>query len=103
LGFWVNKDDWAEWSCEVPAAGKYEVDILQGCGKGSGGAEVEFAVGPQKFTITVVETGHFQHFIRRSLGMVDLPAGKVSVSVKARTKPGAAVMDLREVRLIPAP
>jgi arylsulfatase A-like enzyme len=103
LGFWVNKDDWAEWSCDVPSAGKYEVDILQGCGKGSGGARVEFTVGAEKFTTTVVETGHFQHFIRRSLGTVDLPAGKLAVSVKALSKPGAAVMDLREVRLIPVP
>jgi arylsulfatase A len=101
LGFWVNKDDWAEWSVPVPAAGNYEVDILQGCGNGSGGAEVEFTVGEQKFTVKVVETGHFQHFIRRSLGEVKLPAGMVNVIVKPITKPGAAVMDLREVRLIP--
>ena len=101
LGFWVNKDDWAEWNVDVPVAGTYEVDILQGCGNGSGGAEVEFAVGDQKFTVKVIETGHFQHFIRRSLGEVTLPIGKVNVTVKPLTKSGAAVMDLREVRLVP--
>jgi arylsulfatase A len=101
LGFWVNKDDWAEWNVDVPTPGTYEVDILQGCGNGSGGAEVQFAVGDQKFTVKVIETGHFQHFIRRSLGEVTLPIGKVNVTVKPLAKPGAAVMDLREVRLVP--
>ena len=101
LGFWTQVEDWAEWTFEVPSAGKYEVDFLQGCGDRSGGAEVEFAVGTQKFTVKVIETGHFQHFIRRSLGEVQLPVGKATLSVKPRTKPGAAVMDLREVRLVP--
>jgi arylsulfatase A-like enzyme len=32
LGFWVQKDDWAEWTFELPAAGKFEVEVLQGCG-----------------------------------------------------------------------
>ena len=101
LGFWVKKEDWAEWNFDVAAAGRFEVEALQGCGKGSGGAEVEFAVGSQTFTMTVQETGHFQHFIRRSLGTVELPAGKATLTVKPKTKPGAAVMDLREVRLVP--
>jgi arylsulfatase A len=99
LGFWVNKDDWAEWTFEVPKAGRYELDILQG--SGSGGAEVDFAVADKTFTIKVIETGHFQHFIRRSLGTLNLPVGKTTLTVKPKTKPGVAVMDLREVRLVP--
>jgi arylsulfatase A len=99
LGYWVNKDDWAEWTFDVPAAGRYELDILQG--SGAGGAEVEFAVGGKTFTVKVVETGHFQHFIRRSVGTLELSVGKATLTVKAKTKPGVAVMDLREVRLVP--
>jgi arylsulfatase A-like enzyme len=101
LGFWVKAEDWAEWNFEVPAAGRYELDVLQGCGKGSGGAQVEFEVGGKTFPMTVQETGHFQHFIRRSLGVVDLPAGKATLAVKPKSKPGGAVMDLREARLVP--
>ncbi len=101
LGFWVNPADWAEWTFETTAEGTYTLDILQGCGKGSGGAEVEFAVGEQKFLTKIVETGHFQHMIRRDLGRVKLPAGKHTLTVKPKTKPGGAVMDLREVRLVP--
>ena len=101
LGFWVNPADWAEWTFDVPTAGTFTLDILQGCGKGSGGAEVEFAIGEQKFLTKIVETGHFQQMIRRDLGTVQLPAGKHTLTVKPKTKPGGAVMDLREVRLVP--
>ena len=101
LGFWVNPADWAEWTFETTADGTYTLDILQGCGKGRGGAEVEFAVDEQKFLTKIVETGHFQHMIRRDLGTLKLPAGKHTLTVKPKTKPGGAVMDLREVRLVP--
>ncbi len=101
LGFWVNPADWAEWTFETTADGTYTLDILQGCGKGSGGAEVEFAVDDQKFLTKIVETGHFQHMIRRDVGTLKLPAGKHTLTVKPKTKPGGAVMDLREVRLVP--
>ena len=101
LGFWVKPEDWAEWTFEVPAEASYTLDILQGCGKGSGGAEVEFAIGEQKLMTKIVETGHFQNMIRRDLGTVKLPAGKHTLTVKPKTKPGGAVMDLREVRLVP--
>ena len=28
LGFWVQKDDWADWTLEVPNAGVFEVEVL---------------------------------------------------------------------------
>ena len=36
LGFWVQKDDWVEWTFMSPGTGSFEVDLLQACGKGSG-------------------------------------------------------------------
>ncbi len=41
--------------------------------------------------------------IQRVIGTVDLTAGKHRLAVKPRTKPGAAVMDLRRVVLRPTP
>jgi len=60
LGFWVDASDWAEWKFESPGTGVFEVEFLQGCGKGSGGAQIELAVGDQKLTAKIEETGHFQ-------------------------------------------
>src|SRR4051794_30446852 len=42
VGYWTNAADSVEWQFDVPAAGTYAVEILQGCGKGSGGSTVEF-------------------------------------------------------------
>jgi arylsulfatase A len=104
LGFWVQKSDGAEWTFELPHAGKFDVEVLQACGKGSGGAEVEFAVAKQTLTMKVEETGHFQRFVPRTIGTMtfDTP-GKYTLTVRAMTKPGPAVMDLRRVVLRAAP
>ena len=77
--------------------------MLQGCGKGSGGAEVELAVGDRKLTFTVKDTGGFQNFEAREVGTlaIDKP-GRHRLAVRARAKPGVAVMDLRQVVLRPA-
>lgn len=101
LGFWVRAEDWAGWDVNVPFAGKYELEIQQGCGNGNGGAEVSIEMAGQSHSFKVVETGHFQHFIRRKIGVFDLPGGPQALSVKPKSKPGGAVMDLREVVLRP--
>jgi arylsulfatase A len=104
LGFWVERSDWAEWEFDVPSAGTFELEVLQGCGKGSGGAEVEFAIKDQALTLKVDETGHFQRFVPRTLGTLRLDAaGPCTLTVRAKTKPGGAVMDLRRIVLKAAP
>jgi arylsulfatase A len=100
LGFWTRVEDWAQWDFELPAPGRFRIEALQGAGKGSGGAEVELAIGDQRLTMIVEDTGHFQHFVRRQLGEVRLAAGRHTLGVRPRTRPGVAVMDLREVRLV---
>jgi hypothetical protein len=101
LGYWTNADDWVDWEFDVSAAGTYEVEVQQGCGDGSGGAEVAVEVGGRILTFSVQETGHFQQLILRAIGTVELPAGRATLAVKPQSKPGAAVMDLRRVVLRP--
>ena len=107
LGFWTKPTDWAEWEFDVPTTGRYEVEIQQGCGSGSGGAEVAIELRGEHdvttLTFTVQDTGHFQHQILRVIGEASLEAGRHTLAVKPRTKPGAAVMDLRRIVLRPAP
>lgn len=101
LGFWTKVEDWASWDFDLKVPGEYAVEILQGAGKGSGGAEVDFTFDDQTLPVTVEETGHFQNFVPRPIGRVKLTAGKHTLKVKPKTKPGAAVMDLRQVTLLP--
>ena len=57
LGYWTNADDWADWEFDLATAGVYEVEIQQGCGKGSGGAEVAVEIDGQ--TLNVHRPGHW--------------------------------------------
>jgi hypothetical protein len=114
VGYWTRKDDWVSWELETAKPGRYHVLVLQGCGKGSGGAEVEFqfagaagdgggdAKDHHTLKMTVEDTGGFQNFVSRDIGTIDLPAGAYTLSVKPLSKPGLAVMDLRSITLKPA-
>lgn len=98
LGYWTEVQDTASWTFDAPHAGTYDVSILQGAGQGSGGAEVALILDDQPpLTFTVEDTGHFQNFISRKIGVMELAAGAHKLVVKPRTRPGAAVMDLRRV------
>jgi hypothetical protein len=101
LGYWVNANDYANWRINVEKPGIYEVVVWQGCGAGQGGSEVAFSVGDQQLAFTVEETGHFQHFRKRSIGRLKLAAGEQELTLKALKKAKAAVADVRQIRLIP--
>ncbi len=104
LGYWVNPSDWADWQFQVDRPGIYEVELWQGCGRGQGGSEVKVQVADKTFSFTVEETGHFQNFVPRRLGRVQFPsAGTFTLAIHPQTKKAAAVMDVRQIRLIPAP
>lgn len=105
VGYWTDESDTAEWAFDFDQPGTYEVDILQGCGKGHGGSAVELQVGEHKLSFNVEETGHFQNFIWRTVGQVELKADQVgkhqTVKLTPQKKQGGAVMDVRAIRLCP--
>jgi hypothetical protein len=102
IGYWTKAEDWVSWDFVVREPGAYEVEILQGCGPGSGGSAVQFSAAGEVLSVSVVETGGFQDFRARSIGTLRFDApGRHRLSVRARTKPGPAVMDLRSVTLRP--
>jgi hypothetical protein len=100
LGYWTEKDDRANWTFAAKKMA-YDVEVLQGCGKGSGGAEVEVQAGREKLKFTVEDTGHFRNFKPRIIGRISLENGNCAINVTPLTKPGAAVMDLRSITLRP--
>lgn len=109
LGFWTNEDDYAAWQFTVSKPGTFEIELLQGCGKGQGGSVVEIEVFDATGTLvgpsmkhTVEDTGHFQNFVPRTIGTVNLEeSGRYFFQVSAESKKAAAVMDLRQVTLRP--
>lgn len=103
VGYWINEDDWCEWSFFVDKAGRFDIHVLQGCGKGQGGSEVAVRVADQSIRFTVEDTGHFQNFKDRTVGAVSLPEpGVFTLSLRPLSKAAKAIMDVRRVRLTPA-
>jgi hypothetical protein len=103
VGYWSDPSDWVSWRFGVKEPGPYAVEILQGCGKGSGGSTVDFAAGGQVLNVTVQDTGGFQNFVSRGIGQFTFEKpGTYTLTVKPVKKPGVAVMDLRSVTLTKA-
>ena len=102
IGFWANPGDWASWDFEVKKAGTYNVQVHQGCGKDHGGSEVNVHVGGKTLGFTVKDTGHFQNFIPRDLGTVSFKeTGRQRLEIRPVKKAGGAVMDIRQILLLP--
>ena len=102
LGFWVVKEDAAWWEFTVDKPGEFQVEILQGCGNGSGGSVLEISIGGESLKHKVVETGGFQEFRPFVVGNIKLETqGRKRLDLKALSKPGPAVGDVRQIRLIP--
>jgi pimeloyl-ACP methyl ester carboxylesterase len=102
LGYWTNPADWASWEFEVAHPGYFQVEVWQGCGKGQGGSDVAVEVEGKRFDFVVEETGHFQIFLPRKIWIVSFPAtGKFSLALKPQRKQAGAIMDVRQVRLVP--
>ncbi len=102
VGYWQNEKDWCEWKLSVPKPMSYHVYILQGCGKGHGGSRVNAIAGDRKLEFEVEDTGHFQNFRERQIGTLEFGSSKnQSIKLVPISKAKGAVMDVRQVRLVP--
>ncbi len=112
LGFWAKPGDKAEWKFYVDKPGSFDLQIFQGCGKGQGGSRVAICIYRGEYVdeaapalvryqeFTVKDTGHFQNFVEREVGSVELGSGNYCLRVEPVRKAKNAVMDLREMKLI---
>lgn len=111
IGYWVGKKDTATWFFKIDKPGRFNVAILQGCGRGQGGstATLSFARALEKSSdltlgFTVVETGHFQNFQWHHLGEVELKhADVIWLSIAPDQIKKAALMDIRAIHLTRLP
>jgi|APGre2960657468_1045069.scaffolds.fasta_scaffold00532_13 hypothetical protein len=99
LGYWGNEKDWVSWDFELKKPGKFIVFVMHGSG---GGSEIEIAVDEQKLNWITKNTGGFHTFTFLEVGTLTLTKpGPLSLTLKPTKKVGGAIMDLRQVILIP--
>ena len=102
IGFWTNAKDWVSWDFQAPAAGKFTVEITYACEAGSGDSTYTVAIGPRQLEGKVKDTGSWTKFATEKLGPLSLEApGKATLTLKPKTKPNLAVMNLRSIKLVP--
>lgn len=99
LGYWGREKDWVSWDFELKKPGKYIVFVMHGS---NGGSEIEIAVDDQKLNWTTKNTGSFHTFTFLEVGTLSLEkTGPQTLTLKPIKKVGGAVMDLRQVILLP--
>lgn len=104
LGYWTKVEDAAVWQFTVTEPGRFEIEVMQGCGRGHGGSQVAVECLGETWEFTVEDTGHFQNFIPRVIGELEIEkAGQYELKIQPRTIVNVAALDVRQIRLIPKP
>ena len=115
---WTKVEDSMTWEIEVHAAGKYEAIVHYTCPKADAGSALELAIGEARWRGTVAEAhdpplrgkeqdrvprgaeSYVKDFRPLSLGVIELPAGKSTLTLRATKVPGNRVADVRAVELV---
>lgn len=111
IGYWTNEHDTVTWTVEYPK-GRYRVEVDYACPPDSEGSmfSVVFPMSPNPNTGVrrnyallgeVTSTGSWDSFQTHNMGVTELPGGRGTVRVQVEKMPKYAVMNLRQVRLIP--
>jgi alpha-L-fucosidase len=101
VGNWTNKNDSVAWTFELPAAGRYELALEYAAEKPGGTFEV--VAGTATLAGEVVATNDASKFETKSIGQIELPTARTTLTVKpANIVEGATLMNLRGAVLQPA-
>jgi arylsulfatase A-like enzyme len=111
---WTKIDATVEWELDVVKAGRYEVGLLYLCPKSSAGTRVQISVAGSATEATLRETNGQQirspdrvprtevyemDWATLESGVLTLPQGRSKLTLRALTKTGDMVMDLKSVVL----
>jgi alpha-L-fucosidase len=102
LGYWTEAKDSPSWKVSATEGGVYTVTLEYACDKGSGGSSFVLQVDgvDTETTGEVEETGSWSDYRTMKLDKpLAIPAGRHTVRIRVKSKPGTGVMNLRTIRL----
>ncbi len=102
IGYWTNPADYVLWRFNVTKTGSFNAEVTFACAPGAGGSEYVLAVDGQELAGTVKDTGGWTSFVTEKLGTLKITRpGTYTLSLKPKTMPRSAVMNLKSVTLVP--
>lgn len=107
IGYWTNSQDKLQWTVQIPEPGIYNVQFDMACQQGSEGSAFQLLSQSvsgvsSKTEGTVEATGpSWQDFKTVQIPSLSLPSGRVTLTLLVNSMPNGAVMNLRDIQLIP--
>ena len=102
IGFWTETTDTVTWKFNASKAGTFKLTAELACQDDSAGSLVSAYFENQERQLLVKGTGGWDKFLTVDMGTITITkTGDTKITVKARMKPGYAVMNLRSLHLIP--
>jgi putative heme-binding domain-containing protein len=101
LGWWSSEEDYAAWSFDGAADREYRVVLDYACDNSAAGNSLVITVAGQTVGGVVTGTGTWDDYDDKDLGTVKLPAGAGELVIRSDGRIKTALLDLREVRLVP--
>lgn len=107
LGYWLDPVATATWPIGIDPgpglgtgqAGEYLVEAELGCADASAGAKMKLETPGGTLEFTVPATGGWHQYRTIELGRVKLPLGEHKLVLRALSKPGEAVVNVRSISL----
>jgi hypothetical protein len=106
IGAWTDEHDEVAWDVEPPPAGRYRVELEMSCQPGSDGDEFVVQIGAHTLRGVTKATAGWSDFVRTRAGEVTIEnpteaSGRTRIAVRPGGSLRHALMNLREVRLVP--
>jgi alpha-L-fucosidase len=104
IGFWTSPHSEARWLLEGRTAGRRRIELTLACQPSNAGGEFVVAAAGAELRGEVPATGSWRHFVTVDAGIMEFPAaGRQELVIRPGERFTGALMNLRQVRLIPLP
>jgi len=105
IGYWLDQAATASWPIGIGGTkgqGTYRVEAEVACADASAGSRMRLEVegGRGELEFEVPATGGWQTYRTIELGRVELPVGSHRAILRAISKTGEAVVNVRAIRLV---
>ncbi len=98
---WKTPGEKATWQLNVKQPGKYRVRLSYGCRPLDAGGTLVLSTGDQRLTHQVLATATAEQFEPQEAGVIDLEAGRQTLTAMVGECPGEELMRLNGITLTP--